>query len=168
MKPETIGYVVGYIDAEGSFSVSVKLQKDLIYGVRLDPVFSITQQERKPLEVIADVLNAGRIIRKPGQAHLWLLVVDSMNELTRRLIPFLDMHEDLLLAKKEAYEVFKEVVIGLHRGIHRRPEGIRKLVTLSYSLSRLNSKAHRRRTLKQILEIINSRVAERGEPPGDR
>lgn len=168
MRPEIIGYVVGFIDAEGSFSVSVKLQKDVVYGVRLDPVFSITQQGREPLEVIADVLNAGRIIRKPGQRHLWLLIVDRMSELTQSLIPFLDKYRDLLLAKREIYELFREIVIGLHSGMHKRPAGLKKLVTLSYSLSRLNSKAHRKRALKQILEIIDSRVAEWGEPPGDR
>ena|GEM_PF-6740023 len=33
------GYVIGFIDAEASFSASVKYQRG--YGIRLDPVFNI-------------------------------------------------------------------------------------------------------------------------------
>ena len=168
MRPEIIGYVMGFIDAEGSFSVSIKLQRDVAYGVRLDPVFSITQQERKPLELIIEVIKAGRIIRKPGQEHLWLYVVDSMRELVSNLIPFLDKHRDLLIAKERTYSVFREIVLGLRNGLHRRPEGLKKLVLLSYELSNLSSKARRRRALEQIIKIIESRAAKRGEPPGDR
>ena len=45
-KDLIIGYVIGFIDAEASFSVSIKVQKDLAYGVKLDPVFSITQAKK--------------------------------------------------------------------------------------------------------------------------
>jgi len=46
-KELVIGYVLGLIDAEASFSVSIKIQKDLVYGIRLDPVFSITQAKKE-------------------------------------------------------------------------------------------------------------------------
>ena len=28
-----IGYIIGFIDAEASFSVSIKIQRDLVYGI---------------------------------------------------------------------------------------------------------------------------------------
>jgi len=46
-KELVIGYVLGLIDAEASFSVSIKIQKDLVYGIRLDPVLSITQAKKE-------------------------------------------------------------------------------------------------------------------------
>ena len=168
MKREVIGYVMGFIDAEGSFSVSIKLQRDMAYGVRLDPVFSITQRERRPLEIIASVVRAGRIIRKPGQGHLWLYVVDNMNELINNLIPFIDSHRDLLIAKEKIYGIFREIVLGLNNKLHRRLEGLKKLIFLSYELSNLSSKARRRRAIKQVIKVIESRATKRGEPPGDR
>ena len=64
---------MGFIDAEASFSVSIKIQKDTAYSVRVDPVFSIAQQEIAPLELIMRTVGAGRTIRKPGQKHLWQL-----------------------------------------------------------------------------------------------
>ena len=159
---------MGFIDAEASFSVSIKIQADTAYGVRVDPVFSVTQQEREPLELIMRVIGAGRIIRKPGQKHLWLLVIDSMSELSNKLIPFIDSNQDLLLAKRKTYSVFREIVTGLSRGEHRKADGLKRLVKLAYKLSGLSPKARRRKGLDQVLRIINSRAAERGELPGDR
>ena len=168
MRPEIIGYTLGFIDAEGSFSVSIKLQSDVAYGVRADPVFSITQREREPLEILAKVIGAGRIIKKPGQKHLWLFIIDNMKELRERLIPFLDRHTDMLLAKRKTYKIFREIVLRLARGEHRNLNGLREIIILAYKLSELNPKARRRKGLNQVLKIISSRAAERGEPPGGR
>ena len=99
-KDMIVGYVLGLIDAEASFSVSIKMQKDLAYGIRLDPVFSITQAKKEPLELVSRVIGAGRILRKPGQKHLYLLVIGNMGELTEKLIPFLDTYLELLSAKR--------------------------------------------------------------------
>ena len=159
---------MGFIDAEASFSVSVKIQRDTAYGVRIDPVFSIAQQERKPLELIRNIISAGRIIRKPGQEHLWLLIIDSISELSNRLIPFLDKNRELLLVKEKSYKIFRRIVTVLSRREHRKVERLKELVELAYELSKLNPKAKRRKNLDQVLKLINSRVAERGELPGER
>ena len=50
--------------------------------------------------MLAKVIGAGRIIKKPGQKHLWLFIIDNMKELREKLIPFLDKHTDTLLAKR--------------------------------------------------------------------
>ena len=163
-----MGYVMGFIDAEASFSVSVKIQKDTAYGVRIDPVFSIAQQERRPLELIRSIISAGRIIRKPGQEHLWLLIIDNISELSNKLIPFLDENSELLLVKERPYRIFRRIVAALSRKEHRKAERLKELVKLAYELSKLNPKAKRRKNLDQVLKLINSRVAERGELPGER
>ncbi len=162
------GYVMGFIDAEASFSVSIKIQRDLRYGIRLDPVFSITQSSRKPLEVIANIIGAGRVIRKPGQEHLCLLVIDNMSDLANRLIPFLDRHINLLLAKEENYLIFREIVITLSKGLHKNRDTLKKLVRYAYNLSSLSNKARRRRSLGEIFTIIETQTFKQREPPGER
>jgi len=147
------GYVVGFIDAEASFSVSIKYQRG--YGVRLDPMFGITQLSEKPLELIRDVIKAGRIIRKPGQRHLHLYVVDRIDELSTRLVPFLDTHRQMLVAKGEAYDVFREIVTALANGEHKKRDGLRRLVELAYKLSQMNPKSRRKRTLQEVLKLLN-------------
>jgi hypothetical protein len=149
-----IGYVVGFIDADASFSVSIKYPRG--YGLRLDPVFSITQINRQPLDVIHGVINAGRIIKKPGQKHLHLYIVDNIKELTERLIPFLDKHRHLLYSKGKAYGLFREIVITLSKGKHREKEEMRRLLTLAYELSHTNPKSRRKRTLEEVLKLLDN------------
>ena len=164
----TIGYVIGFIDAEASFSVSIKIQRDLAYGIRLDPMFSITQSNREPLELITKIIGAGRIIRKPGQKHLYLLVIDNMEELANKLIPFLDKYKNFMYSKRKSYEVFREIVLALYNRTYRDGSTLKKLVAKAYELSSLNSKARRKRSLEEISTIIDSYTFKRRDPPGER
>jgi hypothetical protein len=167
-EQKIIGYILGLIDAEASFSVSIKLQKDMKYGIRIDPTFTITQSEKKPLEIIAKTIGAGRIIRKPGQRHLYLLVIDRIDELAGKLLPFLEKQKDLLYVKKKHYLIFKEVVASLYEGRIKNIDEIKELVTKAYLLSSLSTKAHRKRSFEQIIQIINSYSQKQRELPGER
>jgi hypothetical protein len=151
----TAGYIVGFLDAEASFSIGIKVQSDVSCGIRLDPVFSITQMGREPLEIISKAIGAGRIIKKTGQKHLYLLVIDNMDDLANRLIPFLDKYVDLMTIKRKSYTIFREIVMALYQGLHKDPSKLKELVTKAYSLSSLSPKARRKRSLDEIFEIIN-------------
>ena len=159
------GYVAGLIDGEGSFSVSVKKQADLRCRVRLDPVFSITQESVEPLKLVQAFLGCGKIIPKPGQRHLHLFIVDNIQELHRCVLP--KLRELPLLAKREKFLIFAEIVTVLAEKWHKPADccTIRRLVERAYELSELGSKSRRRETLKSLLTLIPCPEAE---PPGDR
>jgi hypothetical protein len=106
--------------------------------------------------VIHGVINAGRIIKKPGQKHLHLYIVDNIKELTDRLIPFLDRYRHLLYSKGKAYGLFREIVISLSKGKHREKEKMRRLLTLTYELSHTNPKSRRKRTLEEVLKLLDN------------
>ena len=149
------GYVSGIIDAEASFSVSIKIQHDLRYKVRIDPVFSITQRNRDVLEIVKRILDCGRIIPKPGQKHLWLFLVDGLDELQRKLVPALDRLK--LISKRPVYPLFREIVLKLaEKKYSLTCNDIRELVLMAYKLSKLNPKSHRKRSLREILSLIPS------------
>jgi len=159
------GYISGLIDGEASFSVSIKLQRDLRCKVRLDPVFSITQEDRKVLELVQGYIKCGRIIKKPGQEHLWILIVDNLDELRYKLIPFIERNT-LLIAKRKQFRIFKEIVTMLaERKYKLGCNDIKKLVVKAYELSNLSRKSRRRRSLSEILTLIPSGG---GEAPGER
>lgn len=137
------GYVSGLIDAEASFSVSVKVQHDLRCKVRVDPVFSITQRSKEVL----------KIVRKPGQRHLWILLVDGLDELSQKLIPALDRLK--LVEKKDVYALFRKIVLKLaEKKYSLNCDDIRELVKMAYKLSELNKKSARKRSLKEVLSSI--------------
>ena len=168
MKQLLIGYVIGFIDAEASFSVSIKMQKDLRYGIRLDPVFSITQSNKRPLELVAKIIGAGRIIRKPGQRHLYLLVIDNMDDLTNNLIPFLDKYQNLLQTKIEQYKIFRDIVLSLHKGMHKDIFLLKELISKAYILSQISSKSRRKRNLEDVFRFIDSFIVRQQGSPGER
>ena len=159
------GYVAGLIDGEASFSISIKKQYDLRCGVRLDPVFSITQGMEEPLRLLQTYFGCGRIIPKPGQPHLKMYIVDNIGELSGCLLPKLDSLP--LVVKKHSYQVFAEIVIELATNWHRPVDCcvIRRLVQKTYQLSIHSSKSMRRTSLHKVLALIPCLETE---PPGDR
>lgn len=128
-------YLVGFVDAEGCFSVALKKQEGTRFGWVLDPVFHITQHEsaRDVLELARAHLKCGRIIQKPGQEETLQLVVDNRKQLAEKIIPFFTKHK--LLVKAKDFELFKEIVLGLERKEHSTLEGFKRLLKLAFSMN---------------------------------
>ena len=62
-------YIVGFVDGEGCFSISIKKHDDTKFGWVIDPVFHVTQSKQRSiiLEIVKRTFRCGRIIPKPGQ-----------------------------------------------------------------------------------------------------
>nr|3E54_A Chain A, RRNA intron-encoded endonuclease [Vulcanisaeta distributa]3E54_B Chain B, RRNA intron-encoded endonuclease [Vulcanisaeta distributa] len=148
------GYILGFIEAEGSFSVSIKFQRDVFGGVRLDPVFSITQKNREVLEAIKEHLGIGRIMEKAGQPNTYVYVVDNFNELVK-LINFLNKYADFMIVKKRQFLMFREIANGLVNGEHLHINGLKRLVKLAYELTKESEKGYRKYDLNHVLSIID-------------
>ena len=147
-------YIVGFVDGEGCFSVSLKKQEDTRFGWVIDPVFHVTQDKEGAvvLEMLKRVFKCGRIIPKPGQEDTVLqYVVDSRRHLTEVIIPFFNKHKPII--KQRDFEFFKEIVQSLHKGEHKSPEGFMKLVEKVYAMSK-----DRKHPLEEVLSQIRKRV----------
>ena len=162
----TEGYIAGIIDAEGSFSILIKRQEDMKCKIRIQPVFTITQEKIEVLETVKDYFKCGRITRKPGQRHLYLYIVDSLKDLSTCFITKLKALN--LIAKKKQQEFFTLLVTELAKTRYKRSDccKIRSLAQKAYELSSLNSKSQRKRSLQELITLIPCDEAE--EPPGDR
>ena len=147
-------YIVGFVDGEGCFSVSLKKQDDTRFGWVIDPVFHVTQDKEGAvvLEMLKRVFQCGRIIPKPGQEDTVLqYVVDSRRHLIEVIIPFFNKHKPII--KQRDFEFFKEIVQSLQKGEHKNPEGFMKLVEKVYAMSK-----DRKRPLEEVLSQIRKRV----------
>ena len=91
-----------------------------------------------------------------------------MSELTEKLIPFLDNYLKLLSAKREQYLIFRDIVLSFHRGHYRNHVKLKEIVSKTYKLSDLSSKARRRRNIEEIFTLIDSHIARRRDLPGER
>ncbi|MEM1944363.1 MAG: LAGLIDADG family homing endonuclease [Nitrososphaerota archaeon] len=147
-------YIVGLVDGEGCFSISVKKQDNTRFGWVIDPVFHVSQRKEglAVLQVLRRFFNCGRIIPKPGQDETMIqYVVDARKHLAEKIIPFFMKHKPII--KWHAFHSFAEIVEALERGEHRSPEGFRKLVEKAYALSQ-----DRKHTLDEILYELRKRV----------
>ena len=155
-KRENINhYLLGFTDGEGCFSVSLKHEKTTRFGWALDPVFQITQHKinKNILEMFQKTLRCGRIIHKSGQPDILLFLVDNRRQLVEKVIPFFKRYP--LIAKKNDFQKFKEIVIGLENKMHFKPETFKILIKKAFEMN-LGGK-QRRYSLETVLkEIVGS------------
>ena len=143
-------YILGLVDGEGCFSISIKKQDDTRFGWVIDPVFHITQSKdhRAVLEIIRRVFGCGRIIPKPGQEEsTCIYVVDSRRNLVEKIIPFFKKHQPII--KHREFVRFAEIVEGLQKGEHKTLEGFKKLLEKAYEAS-----TDRKHKLSDIISSI--------------
>ena len=135
-------YLLGFVDAEGCFSVSLKKQKDARFGWVLDPIFQVTQHKinRIILELLKAELNCGRIIDKPGQKDTLIYLVDNRRQLAEKVIPFFEKH--ILVVKRNDFLKFKEIVEGLENKQHHQKDTFKSLVLNAFEMN-LNGKQRR-------------------------
>ncbi len=144
-------YLLGFIDAEGCFSISLKKQKDTRFGWVLDPIFQVTQHATNKiiLEQIKNELSCGRIIEKPGQQDTLIYVVDNRRQLIEKVIPFFNKYQ--LVVKFADFERFKQVVLGLETKEHKNKNGFIKLMEIAFDM---NLKGKQRK--HKIEEIVRT------------
>jgi hypothetical protein len=147
-------YIVGLVDGEGCFSISIKKQEGTRFGWVIDPVFHVTQSKDQivVLEILKRVFNCGRIIPKPGQEDsMFQYIVDSRKNIAEKVIPFFRKHKPIV--KWREFQYFAEIVEGLERGEHKTPEGFKNLLKKAYQIS-----SDRKHKLDDVISEMERRV----------
>lgn len=145
-------YLLGFADAEGCFSIAIKHQKTAKFGLVLDPIFQVTQRKESHeiLELFKEQLNCGRVIKKSGQEDTELFLVDNRRQLVEKIIPFFERYQ--LIAKKEDFKKFKEIVTALNNKEHSNLENFKNLIKKAYEMN-LEGK-QRRQSFEEIMKNL--------------
>ena len=119
-------YIAGYVDGEGSFSVSVQRSPTCTVGFQLVPEFHVSQNgdRAQVLELIRSRLGCGYIRPNSRRDRALVLVVRKREHLLGRVIPFFERNP-ILSAKHEDFEKFAAIVRELALG-HHRTAGFRR------------------------------------------
>ena len=130
------GYIAGYVDGEGSFSVSVQRNPTCRVGFQLIPEFHVSQNgdRAQVLELIRIRLGCGRIRPNSRRDRALVYVVRNRNDLLERVIPFFERNP-LLSSKQADFEKFACVVRELALGNHRTDAGFRRLLEVALSMN---------------------------------
>lgn len=139
-------YVGGFIDGEGSFSVSIGKHKTLRRGFEIRPEFEIElrKDDQEILERILVTLDCGRIYDCSYERYGWYphakYKITSIKIMRDKLFPFLDKYP-LQAKKSQSYRIFKEIVLMVCNKMHLSDEGFNKIVSLRDELRKLGKKA---------------------------
>ena len=156
-------FLAGFIEGEGSFSVSIKRHDGAKYGYVIDPEFFVYQHEsgRELLEMAKEIFGTGRIYPKPGNEKVLVFCIDSRRNLRERVKPFVEKYLLPFSSKRKTIEKFFKIVEALENKVHHTPEGFAKIVKMAYQMNPHSKGKPRKRSIEEILERIL-----RGHTPG--
>lgn len=128
-------YIAGFIDGEGSFSISIGKHKTLKRGfeVRAEFEIELRADDQAILERILITIGCGKIYDCSYERYGWFphakYKITSIKEMQDFLFPFLDAHP-LQAKKAEVYVLFKEIVTMMARKEHLSDNGFKKIVRI--------------------------------------
>lgn len=145
-QPLAGAYVAGFIDGEGSFSVSIGKHKTLARGLEVRPEFEIEVRadDREILERICVTIGCGKIYDCSYERYGWYphvkYKITSTREMEEILFPFLD-HNPLQAKKAKSYVFFKDIVLAYRRKEHLSDTGFERILKTRDKLRALGKKA---------------------------
>ena len=129
-------YIAGYVDGEGSFSVSVQRNATCRVGFQLVPEFHVSQNgdRAQVLELIRNRLGCGYIRSNGPSDRALVFVVRKREDLLERVIPFFERNP-MLSTKQADFAKFAAIVREMALGHHRTVAGFRRLLDTAVSMN---------------------------------
>jgi hypothetical protein len=127
-------YVVGFVDGEGCFSISLNRKQNRIPEVRLIFEIELREDDKDILERIKDLLDCGNIYHLNYARYAkWRphvkYKVSNFKDISEKIIPFFQKYP--LQAKKQfQFQKFCQVAEMMKRKEHLTEAGIKKIQTL--------------------------------------
>jgi hypothetical protein len=149
-------FLAGFIEGEGTLTVSVKEHPTARFGYYVDPEFYLYQHSsgKAVLELARSVFKAGRIFPKPGNPSVLVYAITDRRTLWEKVVPFFERYVIPFSCKGESFQRFREILEMMNRKEHLTAEGLVRIVEKAYAMNP-NGKGRRRlRPLEQVRERI--------------
>ena len=144
-------WVVGFVDGEGCFSVSIHRNESArpTGGWHIQPTFQVSQHRdhRDILEQLAGFFGCGTVRSKGPASSVDVFVVHSTIQLVERIIPFFEMNEPRV--KRADFESFAFITKAVRTRSHHRPDIFKKVVERAHAMNARGKQ--RKRPIEAIL-----------------
>ena len=136
-----LGWVVGFVDGEGCFSVGIFRNRILKNGWQVFPEFVVTQGEKSlfALEEMQKFFRCGRIfINKRYDKHrepLYRYCVRSTKDIREKIIPFFQKYP-LRTAKQKDFIRFSKIIDMMNQKIHLTHAGMQRIAKMVEQMNR--------------------------------
>lgn len=134
-------YIVGFVDGEGCFSISVFRNTTTKLGYQVFPEFVVTQTAKSVsvLEDIQSFFGCGRIYENRRtdnhRDNLHRYCVRAISEIRMNIIPFFEQYQ-LKTNKRFDFETFCLAVEMIERREHLTPDGLDRLRLVASTMNR--------------------------------
>jgi hypothetical protein len=141
------GWVIGFVDGEGCFSIGFVRQaggrgrSGYRAGYQVFHEFVVTQGAKsvRCLEELQEFFGAGQVLvnrrHDDHREHLHRYVVRRREDLLWTIVPFFERHA-LRSAKAQDFEKFARCVRLIDSGEHLSPEGLIRIVEIAQTMNR--------------------------------
>ncbi len=135
------GWVVGFVDGEGTFSVAIQRNREMSLGWQVFPEFVVTQSERSiaALNELKEFFQCGQIYRNRRydnhREDIFRYCVRNRSNLEEKIVPFFTTNR-LKTSKVEDFEKFKRILDGLKAKKHLKPEGLKEIAEIARTMNR--------------------------------
>ncbi len=157
-------WVVGFVDGEGCFSVSLHRNPFIrrTAGWQVVPAFHVYQHgdHRDVLEELVEFFGCGNVRSKGPTSSVWTYAVSGVKTLEACVVPFFESHP--LRVKKDDFEAFAAIVRLLRGKEHLVADGFERVVRLAYGMN-ANGK-QRARSLDEVILAGSSETLRRASP----
>ncbi len=125
-------WIVGFVDGEGCFSVSIFKNRTSKLGLQVMPEFVVTQGAKSVhvLEEIKSFFGCGSIFVNRRydnhKEHIYRFCVRSLKDLQEIIIPFFKTNQ-LRTSKKHDFDIFCKAITMMTNRQHLSLEGLEKI-----------------------------------------
>ena len=126
-------WVVGFVDGEGCFHVSILRHPEMTVGYQVLPEFTVVQHERDVQILYALKRFFGCGVVRPNHGNRWAYRVRKLQCL-ERVCDFFTRHP-LKTRKQVDFVRFRRIVHKMREGRHLTPEGLLEIVDIALRMN---------------------------------
>ena len=132
-------WIVGFVDGEGCFHVSINRHLEMTAGFQVLPEFTVVQHEKdvQVLHAIKAYFNCGVVRRNHGDRMAYR--VRGLEHLSQKIIPFFEQHT-LRTKKQVDFLKFRQVLLKIQVGDHLTAQGIEEIRIIKEQMNRGKSR----------------------------
>ncbi len=132
-------WVVGFVDGEGCFHVSINRHEEMTVSYQVLPEFTVVQHQRdvQVLYALKAFFKCGVVRKNHGDRMAYR--VRGLNHLREVILPFFEKHV-LKTKKRLNFEKFRRVVLMMGEGAHLTPEGVEEIRRIKEQMNRTQTK----------------------------
>lgn len=132
-------WIVGFVDGEGCFHVSINSHDDMQTGFQVLPEFTVVQHKRDVQVLYALKAHFGCGVVRTNHGDRLAYRVRSHEHLMQKILPFFEKHQ-LKTKKRIDFEKFRRIVMMMANGVHLTKEGIEEIREIKEQMNREQAK----------------------------